>query len=94
MMWLQSMSSNVYQYLFNKKRLELTVQDTQDNLQEFMHMIANGIDTSTFDIISITRTDAEDHYTQSFKHPRVTTQSARIAYQSAEIIPLPKRAQG
>lgn len=87
------MSSNVYKHLFNQKKLELTLQETQDNLQEFMYMIADGTDTSTFDIISITRTDCDDHYTQSHKHPRVTTQSARVAYQSAEIIPLPKRAQ-
>ena len=88
------MSKNVYKHLFCRKKLELTLQDTQDNLQEFMYMIADGIDTSTFDIISITRTDDESHYTQSYKHPRVTTQSARIAYQNAEIIPLPKRARG
>ena len=88
------MSSNVYTHLFKNKKLELTLQDTQDNLQEFMHMIAEGTDTSTFDIISITRTDPDDHYTQTFKHPRVTTQSVRVAYASAEVIPLPKRAHG
>lgn len=87
------MSNNVYKHLFNKKKLEITLQDTQDNLQEFMHMIADGIDTSTFDIISITRTDADSAYTQTYKYPRVNTQSARVAYQSAEVIPLPKRAQ-
>ena len=87
------MSENIYKHLINKKKLELTLQDTQDNLGEFLHMMTNDIDTSTFDIISITRTDDESQYTHSYNHPRVTTQAVRVAYESAEVIPLPKRAQ-
>ena len=86
---------NMYKHLFTKKNLELTLQDTQDNLEEFMLMLAKDTDMSTFDVLSITRTDTTDGYTQSFKHPRVTTQEVRIACdERAKVIPLPRRVNG
>jgi hypothetical protein len=89
------MSNNIYKHLFAKKNLELTLQDTQDNLEEFMLMLAGDTDMNTFDVLSITRTDSESVYTHTFKHPRVTTQGARVAYdECADVIPLPQRARG
>ena len=89
------MSNNIYNHIFAKKSLELTLQDTRDNLEEFMLMLAHDSDMSTFDVLTVTRTDTEDCYSHSIKHPRVTTQAARVAYdECAKVIPLPRRAHG
>lgn len=87
-------SNDLKQQQFDKKGLKLIVQDTQDNLEEFMLMMARTADMGCFDILSITRTDADAQYTCSSMHPRVRTQSVRVARETAEIIPLHKRSIG
>lgn len=94
-LWYRNMSNNIYKHIFSKKNLELTLQDTQDNLEDFILMLSQNTDMSTFDILTITRTDSEVGYSHSIKHPRVTTQAARVAYEErANVIPLPRRANG
>lgn len=89
------MSSNIYKHLFSQKNLELTLQDTRDNMEEFVLTLARNTDMSAFDILTITRTDTDVSYSHSFKHPRVTTQAARVAYEeAADVIPLPRRING
>jgi predicted RecB family endonuclease len=88
------MQNNLVKPLFGKKKLEINVKESRDNLEEFMHVMAEGCDLTTFDILSITRADENKQYTQSLKHPRVSTQGIRVAYESAQIIPMPKSKRG
>lgn len=71
--------------------LESKIKDSQQNLFEFTLMAASTTDFSTFDILSVTRTDIASHYQCKKVHRKVNTQAVRVSSQSAQIIPLPKR---
>lgn len=70
---------------------ESKLKDTQQNLFEFTLMTASCTDFSTFDVLSVTRTDKTPNYECKLLHRKVHTQAARVASQSALIIPWPKQ---
>jgi len=74
---------------WNLAKQQMLVKDLQLNMEEFVRMMTRKIDFATFDILSITRTDVQPSKKQQIKHPKVDTQSTRIALQTAKIIPLP-----
>jgi len=66
--------------LKNKQLLEIKVSDGIANLEELTRSMAENIDFSTFDILSIKRTDGEEPYTRRYAHRKVeNTQAQRIA---------------
>ena len=71
--------------------LEFKIKDSQQNLFEFTLMTASATDFSTFDILSVTRADVTPNYQCQTIHRKVHTQAARVASQSALVIPWPKR---
>lgn len=73
------------------RRLESKIKDSRQNLLEFTLKNANHTDFSTFDILSVTRADLSPGYQCRKIHRKIHTQAARVAAQSALIIPLPKR---
>lgn len=75
--------------LLNDKKLrELKVSDSLTNLEEFTRIITDDIDFNCFDVLSITRLDAEQSYTKKFAHPHVETQVYRIAGDESATLPL------
>jgi hypothetical protein len=71
--------------------LESRMKDSQQNLFEFTLMTAHHIDFSTFDVLSVIRADTTPTYVNQTIHRKVNTQAARVASQSARVIPWPKR---
>ena len=71
--------------------LESKIKDSQQNLFEFTLMTTGGVDFSTFDVLSVTRADTTPNYINQTIHRKVNTQAARVASQSARIIPWPRR---
>lgn len=71
--------------------LKAKVKDSQQNLFEFTLMTASSTDFSTFDVLSVTRADVSPNYQCKTLHRKVNTQAARVASQSAQVIPWPKR---
>jgi hypothetical protein len=67
------------------------IKDAQQNLYEFTLMSASKTDFSTFDVLSVTRTDVTPNYQRQTVHRKINTRAARVASQSALIIPWPKR---
>lgn len=71
--------------------LKSKIKDSQQNLFEYTLMTTSSTDFSTFDVLSVTRTDVTPSYQCKTVHPKVHTQAARVASQSAIVIPWPKR---
>ncbi|MGD8593643.1 MAG: hypothetical protein PVF82_12455 [Gammaproteobacteria bacterium] len=71
--------------------LKSKIKDSQQNLFEYTLMTASNTDFSTFDVLSVTRADVTPSYQCKTVHRKVHTQSARVASQSAIVIPWPKR---
>ncbi|KPJ91138.1 MAG: hypothetical protein AMJ53_12255 [Gammaproteobacteria bacterium SG8_11] len=71
--------------------LKSKIKDSQQNLFEFTLMTAKNTDFTTFDVLSVTRADVSPNYQYKIMHRKVHTQAARIAAQSALVIPWPKR---
>jgi hypothetical protein len=65
--------------LNNKKLLEIKVSDGLTNLEELTRSMVDNIDYNSFDILSVTRTDAEQPYTRQYAHRKVDTQPRSIA---------------
>ena len=74
-----------------KQSLKSKIQDSQQNLLEYTLMTTSTTDFSTFDILSVTRADVTPSYQCKTAHRKVNTQAARVASQSAIVIPWPKR---
>ena len=70
---------------WNLAKQQMLIKDFQRNMEEFTLMMTQKIDFSTFDVLSITRTDAQP----SVKHTKANSQPIRIARHTAKIIPLP-----
>jgi hypothetical protein len=64
--------------LINKQILEIKVNDGLTNLEELTRSMSENVDFNSFDILSITRTDAEQTYTRQYAHRKVDTQAHRI----------------
>ena len=75
--------------LLNKKKLrELKVSDSLTNLEEFTRIMTNDIDFNCFDVLSVTRLDAEESYTRKYAHAHLDTEIYHVAAESTEILPL------
>jgi len=83
------MPKNPHKPLKENKLFEITASDFMNNLEEYTRMMTNNIDFNTFDIISITRTDSDNVYTQQYACRKVNTQAYRIASDTKNIIQLP-----
>ena len=68
--------------------MELKISDSLTNLEQFTHEMSANIDFNSFDILSITRVDAEQPYTRRFTHRKVDTQVYRIAAEALRNLPL------
>lgn len=73
------MSKKHINSLINKKLLEIKVSDGLTNLEELTRSVSDNIDFNSFDILSITRTDAEQPYTRQYAHHKVDTKTHRMA---------------
>jgi hypothetical protein len=85
------MSIKQFRNLNAKQSLKSRINDSQQNLFEYTLMTARNTDFSTFDVLSVTRTDVTPSYQCTTVHRKVHTQAARVASQSAIVIPWPKR---
>jgi len=87
------MAIKPFQNSNSSQPLESRIKDSQQNLFEYTLMAASRSDFSCFDfdILSVTRADSALHYSNQTIHRKVNTQAARVASQSARIIPWPKR---
>ncbi|WP_455366308.1 hypothetical protein [Kaarinaea lacus] len=65
--------------LDHKKLLETKISDGLTNLEEMTRSMSENVDFNSFDILSITRTDAEQPYTRQYAHRKTDTQTQRIA---------------
>jgi len=64
----------------NNQLLEIKVSTGLSNLQELTSSMSQNVDSSTFDILSIKRTDADEPYTRQYAHRKVANSHAhRIA---------------
>lgn len=57
--------------LDQKKLREIKVSDSLTNLEEFTRIMTDEIDFSCFDVLSITRLDADKPYTKKYAHRQV-----------------------
>ena len=75
--------------LLNDNKLrEIKVSDSLTNLEEFTRIMTDDIDFNCFDVLSVTRIDADQPYTKKFAHRHVDSQVYRIASDEAETLPL------
>ncbi|WP_455200201.1 hypothetical protein [Kaarinaea lacus] len=74
--------------LKKKKLLESKISNGLTNLEEFTRTMSDNIDFNSFDILSITRTDAEQSYTRQYAHRKVDTQAYRIFADAIKAVPL------
>ncbi|WP_455376670.1 hypothetical protein [Kaarinaea lacus] len=75
--------------LLNDNKLrEIKVSDSLTNLEEFTRIMTDDIDFNCFDVLSVTRIDADQPYTKKFAHRHVDTQVYRIASDEDETLPL------
>ena len=74
---------------WNLAKQRLLIQNFQQNMEEFTLIMTQKIDFSTFDVLSITRTDVQPSVKQQTKHAKVNREPLRFALQTAQIIPLP-----
>lgn len=81
------MSTKQKNLLSDKKLLELKVDDSLTNLEEYARMMTDDIDFDSFDVLSITRLDADKPYTRKFTHPRIESQAHRIASDEGDTLP-------
>lgn len=72
---------------------ELRVRDSMMNLQEFTLAMAAKSYLNNFDLISVTRIDSPEPYTQHFYHHSVNSTYECTPGETAEIIPLPVNKQ-
>lgn len=80
------MTKKLDKTLNKKQYLESKVSKGLTNLEQYMGKMTENLDFTCFDILSITRTDQESAYTRQFPHPKVDTQSYRIALSSGQIV--------
>ena len=85
------MTTKPFQISNSSQPLESKIKDSQQNLFEFSLMTTRSVDFSTFDVLSVIRADTTPNYINQTVHRKVNTQAARVASQSARIIPWPRR---
>ena len=82
------MSNRRNKLLKRNKLLESKISNGLTNLEQFTRTMSENIDFNSFDILSITRVDAEQPYTRRFSHRKVDTQAYRIAAEAIRNLPL------
>ena len=70
------------------KLLEVKISDSLTNLEEFARIMTDDVDFTSFDVLSVTRTDVDTPYSKKFTHRRVDTQSYRIVSDASKNAPL------
>ncbi len=73
---------------WNRTKQRMLIKELQLNVEEFTLMMAQKIDFSTFDVLSISRTDVQPSIKQQLKHPKIGAQMVQPIRKTAKVIPL------
>jgi hypothetical protein len=82
------MSKKQNKLLNDNKLREIKVSDSLTNLEEFTRILTDDIDFNSFDVLSVTRLDAEQPYTRKFAHRHVEARAQPESSDASESLPL------